>query len=327
MNRPTEDDLIARFFAPIAGEGGLGLKDDAALIRPEAGTELVVSVDTVVAGVHFFADDPPSSIAAKALGVNLSDLAAKGAAPVGFVLALALPADWTVAWLEQFASGLGTVADDACCPLLGGDTVRTTGPLTLTITVFGSVPRGGMVPRTGAQVGDRLFASGTIGDSALGLLVRRGDASAQMLSERDKASLVDRYRIPRPRLALGASLRAHAHAAMDVSDGLVGDVAKMLKASGVSGVLDLRLVPLSPSARACVDLEPAMFATAMTGGDDYEILASVAVSASADFEAAAKLANVTVTAIGEVTAGTEAPLVLDTDGRRAAFAHLSFSHF
>ena len=168
-DRPSEDDLIARYFAPIAGAGGLGLRDDAARIAPPAGCEIVLTVDGLVAGVHFFADDPPAAIARKALRVNLSDLAAKGATPLGFLLTLVLPRDWKPDWLELFAKGLGEDAAAFACPLLGGDTVSTPGPLTLSITTLGSVPAGRMVPRDGARAGDALYVSGTIGDAALGL--------------------------------------------------------------------------------------------------------------------------------------------------------------
>ena len=168
----SEDDLIARYFAPIAGPGGLRLRDDAALVEETPGREQVVTTDALVAGVHFFADDPPRSIARKALGVNLSDLAAKGATPQGFVLTLALPDGWTNDWLAEFASGLGAEATAYGCPLLGGDTVRTPGPLMLSVTALGTVPRGRMVRRTGARPGDRLFVTGSIGDAALGLRLR-----------------------------------------------------------------------------------------------------------------------------------------------------------
>ncbi len=154
-NRPSEDDLIARYFAPIAGSAGLALKDDAACLTPPPGADLVLTVDGLVAGVHFFPNDPPDHIARKALRVNLSDLAAKGAAPLGFLLTLALPADWTATWLEGFALGLGDDAARYNCPLLGGDTVKTPGPLTLSITAFGAVPTGRMVRRTGVRAGDR----------------------------------------------------------------------------------------------------------------------------------------------------------------------------
>lgn len=232
--RPGEFELIARHFAPIAGPGGLGLIDDAGLLRPARGYEIVVTADALVAGVHFFPDDPPGSIARKALAVNLSDLAAKGAKPDGFVLALALPKGWTEGWLAAFAAGLKQAADEGACPLIGGDTVSTPGPLTLTITAFGSVPAGRMVLRSGAKRGDVLAVSGTIGDGALGLKVHGPGAPAwvERLSSSDRGFLADRYLHPQPRLGLAAALQAHASAAMDVSDGLVGDLVKLLKASG-----------------------------------------------------------------------------------------------
>src|SRR4051794_22758949 len=240
-SRPSEDELIARFFAPLASEGGLGLKDDAALLRPAAGHDLVLTVDALVAGVHFFPDDPPDAIAAKALGVNISDLAAKGASPAGFLLALALPDDWSEAWLAAFAEGLGEAARAFACPLLGGDTVRANGPLSLSVTAVGQTPAGRMVRRTAARDGDRLCVTGRIGDAALGLGLRRGEGApwAASLGETERAFLLDRYLRPRPRLALAPALRDHARAAMDVSDGLAGDLAKMMRASGVSAVVDL----------------------------------------------------------------------------------------
>lgn len=196
----TEDDLIARYFAPIAGEAGLALKDDVALLRPPEGSDLVVTVDGLVAGVHFFADDPAEAIAAKALRVNLSDLASKGARPLGFLLTLAMPADITAAWLEAFAAGLGEDARTYGCPLIGGDTVRTPGPLTLSITALGAVPRGRLPARTQAEPGDLVYVTGTIGDAALGLQLRLGRGPD--LAEADRAHLQERYLRPQPRLAL-----------------------------------------------------------------------------------------------------------------------------
>ena len=259
MARAGEDELIARYFAPLAGPGGLGLRDDAALVAVPHGHELVVTVDAVVAGVHFLARDPPASIAVKALGVNLSDLAAKGAEPIGFVMALALPDDWTETWLAAFAGGLGGMAERCGCALLGGDTVRAAGPLSVSITAFGSVPAGRMVRRTTAKAGDLIAVTGTIGDAALGLdLLTGAPAWAAGLSAEHRGFLEDRYRHPRPRLAFAAPLRENASAAMDVSDGLVGDAAKMLRASGVTGTLDLDRIPLSPAARAALqDRVPA----------------------------------------------------------------------
>jgi thiamine-monophosphate kinase len=169
MTRPGEDELIARYFGPLAGPGALELKDDTALITPVPGHDLVLTADAIVAGVHFLPDDPPDSIGRKALGVNLSDLAAKGADPLGFVLTLALPPDWTETWVAGFAAGLGGMARELGCPLLGGDTVRTPGPLSISVTAFGTVPEGRMVRRTTARPGDAICVTGTIGDAALGL--------------------------------------------------------------------------------------------------------------------------------------------------------------
>jgi thiamine-monophosphate kinase len=300
----SEDDLIATFFAPIAGAGGLGLKDDAALVAPRPGHELVVTVDALVAGVHFFASDPPASIGRKALGVNLSDLAAKGAEPTGFLLTLALPGDWSSDWLEAFAKGLGEAASQGECALLGGDTVRTPGPLTLSITAFGEVPAGTMVRRTTARPGDAVLVSGTIGDGALGLIAHGGPEAGwlRQIKPNDRAWLADRYLHPQPRQALAPILRRHASAAMDVSDGLVGDARKMMRAAGVGATIDLARVPLSQAARAAIMADPSCMMLAMTGGDDYELLCTVPPCQIAAVQSAAMSAGIPLTKIGSVTA-------------------------
>ncbi len=325
--RPSEDALIARFFAPLAGPEGLGLRDDAALLVPSPGCQLVLTVDALVAGVHFFPDDPPASVARKALRVNLSDLAAKAARPRGFLLALALPPDWSEAWLDAFAAGLGADARAYRCPLLGGDTVSTPGPLTLSITALGEVAAGGMVPRTGARPGDVLYVSGTIGDAALGLRIRLDPAAARLvpLAAADRAHLLDRYLHPQPRLALRDALGV-ASAGMDVSDGFVGDAAKLLRASGVTGTVRLGRVPLSRAAAAAAGADPTAFEAALTGGDDYEVLASVPPAATAAFEAAAARAGVAVAPVGEVGAGAGPPTYLDASGAPRVFARGSYSH-
>ena len=322
--RPSEDDLIARYFAPLAGAAGLGLKDDAALMTPPPGCDLVLTVDALVGGVHFFNEDPPGAIARKALRVNLSDLAAKGAKPLGFLLALALPPGWSADWLEAFARGLGEDAADYGCPLLGGDTVKTPGPLTLSITAFGAVPRGRMLARTGARPGDFLYVTGTLGDGALGLQVRLGKLSGLAAPHRD--FLAERYLLPRPRLALSDAMSRFAEGGMDVSDGFVGDLSKMLRVSGATGEVDLSRLPLSDAARAAIALEPDTFATAVTGGDDYELIAAVRGENAAAFEAAAAAAAVPVARVGEVREGREPPTFL-RDGQAQRFAHGSFSHF
>ena len=202
----------------------------------------MLTADALVAGVHFFADDPPEAIARKALRVNLSDLAAKGARPLGFLLTLALPGDWREAWLEAFADGLGVDAQTYDCPLIGGDTVATPGPLMLSVTAIGSVRQGRMARRTGVKPGDRLYVTGTIGDAAIGLKVRQGRGPD--IPQVDKAFLLERYLKPEPRLALIGAMAAHANGGMDVSDGFVGDLAKMLAVSGVSA----RVPIYSPAA-------------------------------------------------------------------------------
>ena len=318
----TEDDLIARYFAPIAGPGALGLRDDAALLTPPPGCDLVLTKDAVVAGVHFFADDPPASIARKALRVNVSDLAAKGADPLGFLLALAMPRDLPADWLKQFAQALGEDAKHYAIPLLGGDTVSTPGPLTLSITALGSVPKGRMVARTGVQPGDYIYVSGTIGDAALGLKLRLDESAGQGLSVTQREHLLARYLEPQPRLALAHVMRMFAHGGMDVSDGLVGDLTKMLRASGCGAQLRLADVPLSDAAQEFDD-----FNTAVTGGDDYELLASVAPAQAQGFEAAARAAGVAVTCVGEAGAAGSEIVFLGRDGKPQTFDHGSFSHF
>ena len=325
MATSGEDDLIARHFAPIAGPGGLGLLDDAACLPVRPGRELVLTADALVAGVHFLPDDPPDTIAVKALGVNLSDLAAKGAEPEGFLLSLALADGWTDGWLAAFCQGLAGEARAHGCPLLGGDTVRTPGPLTLSVTALGSVPAGTMVRRTTARPGDLVCVTGTIGDAALGLLVLTGAPWAAGLGAEERAFLADRYRRPRPRLALGAALRRYASAAMDVSDGLAGDLAKLLRAGGVTGTLHLDRIPLSPAARAVIARGPVLLDRIAGGGDDYEILFTLPPgrrNAMTDEAAALGLA---VTIVGEVGDG-EAPLAVRLDGEPYRLVRPSYEH-
>ncbi len=320
-----EDALIARFFAPHAGEAALGLRDDAACFTPPAGSDLVVTTDALVAGVHFFADDPPASIARKALRVNLSDLAAKGARPLGFLLSLALPPGWTEPWLGAFASALGADAQEAGCPLAGGDTVKTPGPLTLSITAFGAVPSGRMAARTGVRPGHRLYVTGTIGDAAIGLRLRQGRGPD--LGAADREFLLRRYLEPEPRLALAPVMAAVAEGGMDVSDGFVGDLTKMLAVSGASARVALDRIPLSGAARAAIALEPDLLTTALTGGDDYEIIAAVAPGNAAAFEAGAASAAVPVAHVGDAVEGDGPPRFLMADGAEFTFARGAYSHF
>ena len=321
----AEDKLIQRFFAPLASHpGALGLADDAAFITPPAGCDLVLKTDAIVGGVHFFPDDAPQNVASKALRVNLSDLAAKGARPLGFLLSLALPKETTDAWLTNFAEGLRSDAVLYGCPLFGGDTDRTPGPITVSIAMVGSVPEGTMVRRAGAKPGDRVFVTGSIGDAALGLSVRKG--KDWKLSEAQRQHLLARYLLPQPRNALAEAVRLNASAAMDVSDGLAGDFAKLCRASKVSASIEAARVPLSDAARAVIAAEPAMLEVALTGGDDYEIVCTVPAAKAESFRAAAQAAQVAVTAIWEIKAG-EGARFMGADGRALAFKRASFSHF
>ncbi len=328
MTRPGEDKLIARYFGPLAGPGALELKDDAALLTPMPGHDLVVTADAIVAGIHFLPDDPPDSIGRKALGVNLSDLAAKGADPLGFVLTLALPPDWTEPWLAGFAAGLGGMARELGCPLLGGDTVKTPGPLSISVTAFGSVPGGCMVPRTTARPGEMICVTGTIGDAALGLALSLPDPPAwsAALSRAQLEFLVGRYRNPQPRTGFARAAREHATAAMDVSDGLAGDLAKMLRASGVSGTLALDRVPLSPAAKAALAAAPELLPTIVSGGDDYEILLAVSPDRLDALARAAGELGPGLAVLGEVRSGTD-PLAILLEGRPYPLAGGSFQHF
>jgi len=321
-----EDALIARYFRPLATDpGAFNLGDDAAILKA-SGDDLVVTTDAIVEGVHFLADDPPDTVARKALRVNLSDLAAKGATPAGFVLTLALRAA-DDAWLTPFARGLGSDAGLFDCPLLGGDTVSTPGPLTISITAFGRVPAGKMVRRGGAKPGDRIVVTGTIGDAALGLDILKGGAVAALADAGAKAMLIGRYRVPQPRSALAKAVRDHAHAAMDVSDGLAGDLAKLCGVSGVSAVIDAPSIPLSAAAAALLTRGTIGVDAIVSGGDDYEILCTIPEDRFEAFVQAAAQAGVAVTSIGMVVAGSSVPRFLDGEGREIALPRLSYSHF
>jgi thiamine-monophosphate kinase len=321
-----EDSLIARYFRPLATDpGAFSLGDDAAILKA-SGEDIVVTTDAIVEGVHFLEDDPPDTVARKALRVNLSDLAAKGATPAGFVLTLALRAA-DDAWLTPFARGLGSDAGLFDCPLLGGDTVSTPGPLTISITAFGRVPAGRMVRRSGAKPGDRVVVTGTIGDAALGLDILKGGAVAALADTGGKAMLIGRYRVPQPRSALAKAVRDYAHAAIDVSDGLAGDLAKLCAASGVSAVIDAPSIPLSAAAAALLTRGTIEVDAIVSGGDDYEILCTIAEDRFEEFVQAAGQAGVAVTSIGMVVAGSSVPRFLDGEGTEIALPRLSYSHF
>jgi thiamine-monophosphate kinase len=324
----AEERLIACYFGPLAtAPGAFGLSDDAAVVTPPPGFDLVLTTDGVIAGVHFFADDAPGNIGRKALRMNLSDLAAKGAKPVGFLLSIALAGKVDEAWLAGFAAGLGDDATHYQCPLLGGDTDHTPGPLSVSIAAFGVLPHGTMVRRSTAKPGDVVLVTGTIGDAALGVRLRRDASLAQRwrLSEAMSAHLKDRYLLPQPRNALAEAVRQCASAAMDVSDGLAGDLAKLCRASGLAAEIDVARVPLSDAARGAIAADPALIETALTGGDDYEIVLTLKPDKLAALRAAAEKAGVAVSEIGRIAAGQGVRFM--HDGKALSFTRASYSHF
>ncbi|MEW5422459.1 thiamine-phosphate kinase [Amorphus sp. 3PC139-8] len=328
-DRPGEFELIERFLAPLASDpGAAGLQDDVAVISSRPGMDLVVTKDAIAAGVHFFPEDPPDTIAAKALRANLSDLAAKGADPFGYLMALALPKDWSTDWLAGFVGGLSADQTSYGVTLLGGDTLTASGGLTVSITAFGWLPRGSIVRRSGARPGDRLFVTGTIGDAALGLALRLepGKAEAWGLDDDQRDHLLARYLKPEPRTAAAAHVRAFASAALDVSDGLIGDLAHLAEGSDLAARIEAARVPISPAVAEAARADPAAFRQALTGGDDFEIVAAVPPDHAAAFVAALSESGVAVAEIG-VCAEGEGVHVEDEAGRPFPLDGTSFSHF
>jgi len=310
----SEFDLIADLFAPLAGKGSLGLKDDVALIGPRAGRELVVTTDAIVAGVDFFPGDPAETVAKKALRVNLSDLAAKGAEPFGYLLTLALPRSINERWLRAFARGLTADQKAFGLSLLGGDMSSTPGPLSVSITAFGYVPKGRTILRRGAKPGDLVFVTGSIGDSGGGLTALKAKTRA--------AALIARYRVPQPRVTFGPKLRGIASAALDVSDGLLADLGHIADVSKVHVAVIADRVPLS----AALTRFDGDVVRAVTAGDDYEIAFTVPRAKRAQVLAAAKAAGVRVSEIGFVAKGRGVAL-LGRSGRAIRIGKKGWEHF
>ncbi len=323
-----EFDLIARFFTRPARQAVLGVGDDCALLQPTPGCQLAISSDMLVEGRHFFHDVDPFSLGHKALAVNLSDLAACGARPLAFTLALALPqAD--AAWLEPFSRGLLALADRHGCELIGGDT--TQGPLNICITVFGEVPivngRGQALLRSGARVGDDIYVSGTLGDARLALECLRGQ---WLLPQALLAQARQRLETPAPRIALGMALRGIATSAIDISDGLLGDLGHVLAASGAGGYIDTSAASgLMACAGAALDaaLTPdARLSCILAGGDDYELAFTAPPQARDAVQQAAAASATRVTRIGQIESGSGLRLV-DGQGVTLPNHYPSFDHF
>ncbi len=330
IRQTAEQALIADLFAPLSEGfvGALDLKDDAATVTVSPDCELVVTKDMLVAGVHFFADDAADLIARKALRVNLSDLAAKGARPTCYFLAVALPIDADRLWLEQFVAGLSQDQTTYDCILAGGDTVRTEGPLTISVTAIGEVPSGLAVRRAGARPGDRVYVSGTIGDSVLGLALRshKSEPWEEALDAEQTAFLKNRYLLPQPRTDLAVAVRDNASAAMDVSDGLAGDLALLCGASDVGAGVALTDIPLSPAARDVCAFDSNMLPRLISGGDDYEILCAVPADRNTAFEHAARLAGIEVSCIGSIQDAESGLSLFDESGAAIGLTSLSYSH-
>ena len=325
----TEFDLITRYFTrppKRASRSVLGVGDDCALIDPTPGMQLAISSDMLVEGRHFFGDVSPYSLGHKALAVNLSDLAACGAAPVAFTLALALPSI-NEAWLQAFASGMWALADAHGCDLIGGDTTR--GPLNICITVFGEVPRGQALLRSGAHVGDDIYVSGNLGDARLALEALQGQIN---LAPEILAQTRQRLEQPTPRVALGSALRGIATAAIDISDGLAGDLGHVLKASGAGAQVDVEITINLIAARAHPNWAKSQFdtqkqlQTVFSGGDDYELAFTAPPSARPAVQALAARSQTPVTRIGVIQAEPGLRLV-DGAGQPVSVQFASFDHF
>jgi thiamine-monophosphate kinase len=322
----TEFDLIARYFTRQPKHAAVGVGDDCALINPTPGMQLAISSDMLVEGRHFFSDVSPYALGHKALAVNLSDLAACGATPVAFTLALALPSI-DEAWLQAFSNGLYALADAHGCELVGGDTTR--GSLTICITVFGEVPRGQALLRSGAQLGDDIYVSGTLGDARLALDALQGHIE---LPAKVLAAARLRLEQPTPRVALGTALRGVATSAIDISDGLAGDFAHILKASGVGARVDAEVTMNLIAAQARRICGSGQFrhqkrlSAVFAGGDDYELAFTAPPAARGAVQAASASSQTPVTRIGVIESEPGLRLI-DSAGNPIAAQFKSFDHF
>ena len=313
---PAEFALIERHFRPLAGPGAFGLQDDAAVLIPPPGHELVLTCDAMVAGVHFLPDDPPDLVGRKLLRVNLSDLAAKGAMPLGYLMTVSTPRTTPDEWFAGFSAGLAQDQREYGITLLGGDTTSTPGPISLSLTAIGHVAPGQAVHRAGAAPADGIWVTGTIGDGTLGLAAARGRLTDPT------GYLTSRYRLPQPRVGFG--IVGIASAGMDISDGLVQDLGHICRASQATAEICAALVPLSDPARAA---GPDWLAACLTGGDDYELLLAVPPPREAELLQAAHTAGVAVTRIGAFRAGAPVVMVRGIDGNPMVFGTGGWSHF
>ena len=318
-----EFDIIKRFFGPLAAKepGALDLRDDAAVLPMKSGYDLVMTMDTVISGVHFLDNDPPESVATKALAVNLSDLAAMGAEPFCYTLALSLNKDTSLDWIGAFASTLQSEQEKHAIALVGGDTTRTPGPTMVTIAANGFVPTGKAIKRSGANIGDAIYVSGTIGEGALGLMALQGALPLGV-----DPAVVDRciakYRFPQPRLKLGRTMREIATAAIDVSDGLLQDLGHICDTSGVGATLEIGSIPLA--IKDNIDLAPRV----LNGGDDYEIVFTTGLKEDSSVQSILQDCGIACRRIGTVVEGRgvmvyDKGIALDTIAENGGYNHFS----
>ncbi|MBU2532606.1 MAG: thiamine-phosphate kinase [Alphaproteobacteria bacterium] len=325
-----EERFIEAYLSALSDgfPGAHGLKDDCAELAPLPGHSLVLKTDPIVEGVHFFDDDAPEDLGWKALAVNVSDLAAKAARPLAYLMALTVPAQPEPAWMERFANGLRDAQEAFGCTLIGGDTDCRPGPLSIAITIIGEVKSGAMVPRSGAHVGDAIYVTGELGGAALGLRLRLDDqyGSAWSLSEAGKEAALARYLRPEPRIGARRALQLYAHSAMDISDGLIKDLDRMCRLTGVGADLDLERLPAAPGVAEVLAQDRPAAVSLLTAGDDYEILATLADVDAGRFEKYAARAGVTVTRIGTIAHGPGVRL-FDPEGHEIESNSSGYDHF
>ena len=327
-DKPSEFELIERYLRPLALDpSAFSLKDDAAILDVPAGKQLVVSKDLLIGGRHFFPDDAPKMIAQKAIRSNVSDLISKGAKPYRYSLGLAFSKAPSHSFMETFADGLGEDQAHYGWSLIGGDTTKGASDFMISITAYGLCDKGQMVRRAGCKVGDALYVSGTLGDSALGLCQRQKPELFAQLNADDKTYLNDAYLLPQPPKGLEEVIAKHASASMDISDGLFSDLAHMCRASGVCAEIDQQAIPLSPATQNAIAHDPSLLKTALKGGDDYQCLMAISVEQEMAFNNLCADKRLTVRKIGVFVTPTE-PLFKLNNGDGYLDSELGgFTHF
>lgn len=342
----TEDEFIKTFLKPLAKnmKGSLGLDDDAAILPHKPGKDIITSKDILHADQHFYKEDDPANIAHKALATNLSDIAAKGATPLCFMLGIAFPKAPEEKWLKGFIKGLESISDKYNCHLLGGDTTGTKGLLSLSVTIFGEIEAGKMVKRRGAKPGDHLYLSGSVGNAALGFLLKSDQLGIQptdmgfepdlkkwSLTSEQRQQLEESYLRPTPRVELAEPLKNYASAAMDVSDGLLADLPKLCAASACGADIELASIPFSEPAKIVFAAQKAeqhkLHNLCLSWGDDYEILSAVPPENAVNYVNEARIQGINVQKIGKITPPGQGIRLLDETGTPCQFNSLNFSHF